>query len=181
MQTTNATVGITADRIAALLDRLVCIEAKMLIQTQQINRLSRTVGLSHLPVSPEVLCFEVLNFVSRKSTLPVETITGKLRTNEVCLWRWIAMWLLRKYGGISSTHIGKALKRHRTDVFHALTRLPEYMDNDPKIANLVRQMESEWRSRSLCNPIQPCNNSQPQQSCSTCADIPCGECRKKST
>lgn len=89
----------------------------------------------------------VLDVVADFFGITSESMTGKDRSREVALPRQVAMYLLRKEGGISLPKIGQELGgRDHTTVMYACDKVADLIETDDHMRRQVSQLKEKLNS-----------------------------------
>jgi hypothetical protein len=98
--------------------------------------------------APELVARKIKELVALRFLVTIEALEGRRRTEKIVLPRFIAIHLIRKWTGLSSTEIGCLFNRDHGSILNALTqvsRLTNYPAHRDAVAALDREI-STWKS-----------------------------------
>jgi chromosomal replication initiator protein len=85
---------------------------------------------------------DLLEVVAEEGGIAVSDIINKGRKTEFVRARYVAMFLLKEYYGLSASEIARKLNRDHTSVLHGLKQMQELLR--PKNAFLREQASSQF-------------------------------------
>jgi len=101
-----------------------------------------------LPQPADLKPDDVLDAVSRAFGVSNDRLLGRERTREIALPRQIAMYLLRKEGGISLPQIGEFIGgRDHTTVIYACDKINDLMETDERLRRQVIKIREQLYGR----------------------------------
>lgn len=84
---------------------------------------------------------EVQRMVAARFELPVESLRGKRRTNEIALARQTAMFLTKRLTSLTLVEIGRRFgNRDHSTVLHATSKIANRIKTDERFASLIDEL-----------------------------------------
>jgi chromosomal replication initiator protein len=110
--------------------------------------LAQNALLDFIPQGGDLQPDDVLDAVSRSFGISQDRLIGRERTREVALPRQVAMYLMRKEGGVSLPQIGDLIGgRDHTTVIYACDKVNDLMETDDHLRRQVLQIREQLYSR----------------------------------
>lgn len=82
----------------------------------------------------------IISECAREFWLHPSEVTGRLRKPDICDARHIAMWIMHRMFRIQSERVARHFRRERSSVSHAVHRVDQLKDIDPRFAEAFRRI-----------------------------------------
>jgi chromosomal replication initiator protein len=143
---TNEVALLIASRVRANVRHLEGVLVRLTALTE-LGQTQITMGLAEevlrdyaSPEEPALTPERIAQLTADHYGLPLETLRGKRRTNNIALPRQVAMYLVRKKTSLSLSDIGSWFKRDHTTVLHACGKIESLRATDPRLAGALRDL-----------------------------------------